>query len=85
MLAGVAEGVRERKETGRGADYLCVCAPPRVFARARLFRCARALRRLLVREPDGGVGGCCFSVDCLVAACDGEAVVCGAPAVDAGV
>ena len=31
------------------------------------------------------MGGCGFSVDCLVAACDGEAVVCGASAVDAGV
>lgn len=31
------------------------------------------------------MGGCGFSVDRLVAACDGEAVVCGASAVDAGV
>ena len=38
-----------------------------------------------MREPDGCVGGCGFSVDRLVAACDGEAVVCGASAVDAGV
>lgn len=31
------------------------------------------------------MGGCGFSVDRLVAACDGEAVVCGVSAVDAGV
>lgn len=36
-------------------------------------------------QSDGCVGGCGFSVDRLVAACDGEAVVCGASAVDAGV
>lgn len=54
---------------------------PRV--RPRVY--PRALCCLLVREPDGCVGGCGFSVDRLVAACDGEAVVCGASAVDAGV
>lgn len=31
------------------------------------------------------MGGCGFSVDRLVAACDGEAVVCGAPAINARV
>ena len=51
---------------------LPVCLPARVGC-------------LLVREADGGVGGCCFSVDHLVAAFDGEAVVGGSSAVDAGV
>ena len=56
-----------------------------MFARASLFRCARALRRLLVWQSDGCVGGGGFSVDRLVATRDGEAVVGGASAVDAGV
>lgn len=50
---------------------------PRVYPRAPCC--------LLARQPDGGVGGCGFSVDRHIAACDGETVVCGAPAVDAGV
>ena len=56
---------------------------PSPHVRPRVY--PRALCCLLVREPDGCVGGCGFSVDRLVAACDGEAVVCGASAVDAGV
>ena len=69
-----------------GAQIACVSAPlPVCFACARLFRCVRALRRLLVREPDGGVGGGGFSVDRHIAARDVEAVVCGAPAVNARV
>ena len=63
-----------------------VCAPPRTFClRVFVSLPARPPGCLLVREPDGGVGGCCFSVDHLVAACDGEAVVCGASAVGARV
>ena len=56
---------------------------PSPHVRPRVY--PRALCCLLVREPDGCVGGCGFSVDRLVAACDGESVVCGASAVDAGV
>ena len=57
----------------------CVC--PRAFV--SLPACP--LGRLLVRQSDGGVGGGCFAVDRLVAACDGESVVCGAPAINARV
>lgn len=47
---------------------------------------ACSLGRLLVREADGGVGGGCFAIDgASVAVFDGEAVVCGAPAVNARV
>lgn len=49
-----------------------------------VFTCAPGC--LFVREADCGVGGCGFAVDgASVAVLDGEAVVCGSPAVDAGV
>lgn len=76
-------GKRNGASVGRngreGAGGLCVCAPsPRVRPRAP--------GRLLARQSDGGVGGCGFSVDgASVAVRDGEAVVCGAPAVNARV
>ena len=74
------------KGVGRGAGGLCVCAPyPRVCTRAFVSPPACPLGRLLVWQSDGGVGGCGFSVNDCFAACDGEAVVCGASAVDAGV
>lgn len=51
---------------------------------ARVF--TRSLGCLFVGEADGGVGGGGFSVDgASVAVFDGEAVVCGSPAVNAGV
>ena len=57
---------------------------PSPHVRPRVY--PRALCCLLVREPDGGVGGGCFAVDgASVAVFDGEAVVCGAPAVNARV
>lgn len=68
---------RAEERGGARATYAPMCPSPRVSP------CP--LGRLLVREPDCGVGGCGFAVDRLVAVCDGEAVVCGAPAVDAGV
>ena len=65
----------------RDAVRLRICVPrvrPRVYPRAP--GC------LLVGEPDCGVGGGGFAVDdASVAVFDGEAVVCGASAVDAGV
>lgn len=55
---------------------------PRV--RPRVYLCAPGC--LLVGEPDCGVGGCGFAVDgASVAVLDGESVVCGSPAVNAGV
>lgn len=57
---------------------------PSPHVRPRVY--PRALCCLLVREPDGCVGGCGFSVDGgAVVAFNGESVVCGASAVDAGV
>ena len=58
----------------------------RPFPRVRPRVYPRAPGCLLVWEPDGGVGGGGFTVDdASVAVFDGEAVVCGASAVDARV
>lgn len=58
----------------------------RPFPRVRPRVYPRAPGCLLVGEPDCGVGGGGFAVDdSAVAVFDGEAVVCGASAVDAGV
>ena len=83
MLAGVDEGVWVVSGSGGEGCRSFVCLRPSPRVRPRVY--PRALCCLLVREPDGCVGGCGFSVDCLVATCDGESVVCGASAVDAGV
>ena len=85
MLVVVAGACGSCRGVGGRGLFARPCVSSRVFARASLFRCARVLGCLLVWESDGCVGGCGFSVDRLVAACDGEAVVCGASAVDAGV
>lgn len=70
-------------ETGGGAQTHKRSAPlPLVFA--RVFGCA--LGRLLMRQPDCGVGGGGFAVDgASVAVFDGEAVVCGSSTVNARV
>lgn len=78
-LLGKRNGASVGRNGREGAGGLCVCAhSPRVRPRAP--------GRLLARQSDGGVGGCGFSVDgASVAVRDGEAVVCGAPAVNARV
>lgn len=75
----MCRGYGVRKEEGRGADSQTICSPPPVCLPARS-------RFLFVWQADGGVGGGGFSVDgASVAVLDDEAVVCGSPAVDAGV
>ena len=74
----------KKRERGR-RRFVCLRPSPRVCTRAFVSPPACPLGRLLVWQSDGCVGGCGFSVNDCFAACDGEAVVCGASAVDAGV
>ena len=90
--AGVREsgctlpGKRNDAGVGKQAEGRSSLANLRPYPRVRPRVYPRAPGCLLVGEPDCGVGGGGFAVDdASVAVFDGEAVVCGASAVDAGV